>query len=65
MALEKRVMVRLSDEVYEELMKVADRNRRKPSTLARFMIESALGFGDSSFVSYPPVPETELVKEPQ
>ena len=65
MALDKRVMVRLSDEVYEELVKVAIRNRRKPSTLARFMIESALGFGDSSFVQYIPVQETELIKEPQ
>ena len=59
MALEKRVMIRLSDEVYEELVKVAIRNRRKPSTLARFMIESALGFG-GDFILENPVPETEV-----
>lgn len=55
-ALNKRVMVRLSEEVYEELAKVADHNRRKPSTLARFLIEGALGFEDSQIITIPDAP---------
>ncbi len=51
--LNKRVMVRLSPEVYEELTKVANHNRRKPSTLARFLIESGLGFDDGHVVVIP------------
>ena len=58
MALDKRVMVRLSDEVYDELMRIAARNRRKPSTLARLMIEEALGLG-GDFILENPIPETE------
>jgi len=51
--LNKRVMVRLSPEVYERLAKVAEHNRRKPSTLARFLIEGGLGFDDGHVVAIP------------
>lgn len=53
MTLNKRVMIRLSDEVYEELDRVARHNRRPPSTLARFLIEGALGFADEHVIVIP------------
>lgn len=51
--LNKRVMIRLSPEVYEELTRIADHNRRKPSTVARFLIEDALGFEECPVISIP------------
>ena len=57
-SLTKRVMIRLSDEAYRELKKVSEHNRRAPSTLARFLIEEALGLSDNGIIDIPtPAPE--------
>jgi len=40
--LDKRIMVRLSDEVYDKLNEKANRLGHKPSTYARLLIQLAI-----------------------
>ena len=51
-------MIRLSDEAWRELVRIAKHNRRAPSTLARFLIEEALGISDNGIIDIP-APERE------